>query len=254
MSDLPLSTDAFAEQVVVVTGAARGIGRECAHRFAERGATVVGGDVRDQSTTKEACVETDGEFHDVRADVIDPESVERLVSVAEDRGGVDIVVNNAGIFQTHDIQSATDDDWKKTIDVNLTGPFNVVRAAVSSLCKNEGNVVNISSVYGQIGMAHRTSYISSKAGVEGLTRALAAELGPDGVQVNAVAPGFIKTPMNDASVEDAETLRQFEEQTALGRVGDPEDVAGAVLFLASDAARYVTGETILVDGGRATLR
>lgn len=248
-----MGTHSFETDTILVTGSARGIGRACTVQFADGGATVVGGDVRDQSETAALCSETDGGFHPVTADVTEQDDVKALVERALEFGGIDVVVNIAGVVKRGPIESHTDADWSGSLDINLTGPFRILRSAAPSLRDGGGRVVNVSSIYGQIGAAERVGYAASKSGLEGLTRSLAAEFGDDGVRVNAVAPGFIETPMTEQYTDDEAALERFRGMTALDRLGKPEDVADVVTFLASDRSSYVTGETILVDGGRATV-
>ena len=243
----------FAGDTVLVTGTARGIGRACAVRFAEHGATVVGGDRLDQSETVAACTDHAGEFEPVDADVTDPAAVAALVERAADTGRIDVVVNVAGIVAREPIETHDGEPWERSMDINLTAPFRIVREAAPHLRQTGGAIVNISSIYGQIGAAERAGYASTKAGLEGLTRALAAELGADGVRANAVAPGFIETPMTAPYAEDDAARERFRGLAALDRLGEPTEVASVVTFLAGDEASFVTGETILVDGGRATV-
>jgi 3-oxoacyl-[acyl-carrier protein] reductase len=243
----------FEGQTVLLTGAAGGIGRACAAYFTERGATVVGGDVNESTETAAACADTPGQFESVRADVTDPAAVTALVERAADTGRIDALVNVAGIIERLPLAEYSDEAWDQIVATNLTAPFRLAREAAPHLRETGGAVVSVSSIYGQVGASERVGYVATKAGVEGLTRALAAELGPDGVRVNAVAPGFVWTPMTDSYREDEVAQERFRAQTALGRLGEPDDVAGVVGFLASEAAGFVTGETVLVDGGRATL-
>ncbi len=242
----------FSEKTAIITGTARGIGRACAEIFTENGATVIGADIRDQSKTVESCENCSGTFEPVHADVTDNEEVDGIIEAAIATGSVDILVNVAGVVNRDPLESYTDEDWDKSLAINLTGPFRLARAAVPELKKNSGSIVNISSIYGHVGRNNRSSYASSKAGLDGLTRAWAAELGPAGIRVNSVSPGFIRTPMTEPYMNDEEALNSFLEQTPLRRLGEPSDVASVVAFVASDAASYVSGETILVDGGRAS--
>ena len=249
----PRPEPSSAGDTVLITGTARGIGRACAVRFAERGATVVGGDRLDQSETAAACADRPGEFEPVTADVTDPAAVAALVERAADTGRVDAVVNVAGIVAREPVATHDGEPWERSVAVNLTAPFRIAREAAPHLRATDGAIVNVSSIYGQIGAAERAGYASTKAGLEGLTRALAAELGEDGVRANAVAPGFIETPMTEPYADDEAARERFRNLAALERLGDPTEVASVVTFLAGDAASFVTGETILVDGGRATV-
>jgi 3-oxoacyl-[acyl-carrier protein] reductase len=240
---------AFDDCTVLVTGTARGIGHACAERFVGDGATVVGGDVRDQADTAAACGDRQGTFVPVETDVTDPEDVESLVGRASDAGGIDVLANVAGIVRRGSLEEYDDADWTASLDVNLTGPFRIVRAALPAI-RAGGAIVNVSSIYGQVGTSERVGYVATKAGLDGMTRALAAELGPE-IRVNGVAPGFVETPMTEPYLDEPDRIAEFRGMAALERLGDPAEVASVVAFLAGEDASFVTGETILVDGGRA---
>jgi 3-oxoacyl-[acyl-carrier protein] reductase len=185
----------------------------------------------------------------VQADIADPEQVTALVSrVEEELGPVGVLVNNAGITRDTLIVRMSDEEWDEVLDTNLRGAFNVCRAVARGMLKRrEGAIVNLTSVVGLHGNPGQTNYAASKAGIIGFTKALAKELGSRGVRVNAVAPGYIATELTNVLPEE---VRGFIlGNTPLGRLGDPEDVAGAVRFLCSDEARFVTGAVLQVDGG-----
>ena len=181
----------------------------------------------------------------VQADVSDPEEAKRLV---EEAGDLDILVNNAGVTRDGLLARMSDEDWRVVLDTNLGGTFNTCRAASRGMMKRRGGaIVNVSSIVGVHGNPGQTNYSASKAGIIGFTKALARELGSRGVRANVVAPGYISTRLTN---ELPEQLQQsMLANTPLGRFGDPEDVAGAVRFLSSDASSFITGEVLLVDGG-----
>lgn len=230
-------------RTALVTGASRGIGRSIATELANAGATVVLS-YRTGADEAEALASEIG-ARAVQADVSDPESAQALV---EEAGDVDILVNNAGVTRDGLLVRMSDDDWNTVIDTNLASCFYTCRAASRGMMKRRsGSVVNISSIVGIHGNWGQTNYAASKAGIVGLTKSLAKELGTRGVRVNAVAPGYIATALTD--VLPAGATEAILANTPLGRLGSPEDVVGAVRFLASDAAAFVTGEVLLVDGG-----
>lgn len=238
-------------RVAVVTGAARGIGRAIALHLADLGCDVVVSDVLDEEARNTAAeVEARGrQSLVVRADVSDPEQAEQLIQRTLDKfGRIDILVNNAGITRDSLLIRMKDEDWEKVIQVNLRGTFNCLRAAARPMMRQRsGRIINISSVVGLMGNAGQANYAASKAGVIGLTKSAAKELGSRGITVNAVAPGFIETDMTRALSE--EVRKAYLQAIPLGRPGQPEDVARVVGFLASDDAAYITGQVIQVDGG-----
>ncbi len=239
----------FDGRTAIVTGASRGIGRACALTLAERGARVVAGDVIDCTDLVETAGGLPGEVRAVDADVREPADLEAVVDVA---GRVDVLVNNAGVVAREPIDELTPEKWHRVIETNLTGAYNAVRAAREPLCESGGVIVTISSLLSHVTYPKRVAYSSSKGGLDAMTRALAAELGPDGVRANAVNPGFIRTEMTREHLEGGNE-DAFREKTAIDRLGDPADVADAVAFLASDYAAFISGETVLIDGGQAAL-
>jgi 3-oxoacyl-[acyl-carrier protein] reductase len=236
-------------QVALVTGGSRGIGLAIARALAEAGATVAVA-ARDEARAAAAAAELPGEGHRGYAvDVATPESVGALSQAVEaDLGGVDILVNNAGVTRDNLLMRLKDEDWDAVVDTNLRGAFNTIRAVSRGMMKKRaGRIINITSVVGIIGNKGQANYAASKAGLIGLTKSVARELGSRGILVNAVAPGYIET---DMTAELPEAAREaLVGQITLGRLGDPADVAGVVRFLAGPAAGYITGQVLVVDGG-----
>ena len=230
-------------KTALVTGGSRGIGKAIATELAEAGATVV---IGYQSAAEEAeAVASEVGGRAVQADVSDPAEARRLV---EEAGDVDLLVNNAGITRDGLLMRMSDDDWRAVLDTNLGGVFHTCRAASRGMLRRRsGSIVNLSSVVGVHGNPGQTNYGAAKAGIIGFTKSLARELGSRGVRANVVAPGYIDTRLTQ---ELPDELKQaMLQNTPLGRFGDPADVAGAVRFLCSDEASFITGEVLLVDGG-----
>ena len=233
----------LAGKTALVTGASRGIGRAIAVELAAAGATVVVGYRSGQDEAEEVAEEIGGRA--VQADVSDAASALALVEAA---GDIDILVNNAGLTRDGLLARMSDDDWRTVIDTNLSSVFYTCRAVARPMMKKRaGAIVNVSSIVGVHGNWGQTNYAASKAGIIGFTKSLAKELGSRNVRANVVAPGYVKTQLTDVLPEAATAT--MLEQTPLGRLGDPEDVARAVRFLASDESSFVTGEVVLVDGG-----
>jgi 3-oxoacyl-[acyl-carrier protein] reductase len=227
----------------LVTGGSRGIGRAIALELASAGASVVVGYRSGKDEAEAVAQETAGRA--LAADISSPEEAARLV---EEAGELDILVNNAGLTRDGLLARMSDADWRDVIETNLSSVFYTCRAAARPMMKRRGGaIVNLSSVVGLHGNPGQTNYSASKAGVIGFTKALARELGSRGVRANVVAPGYIKTRLTD---EISDEMRELMlANTPLGRLGDPENVAGAVRFLCSDDAAFITGEVLLVDGG-----
>jgi 3-oxoacyl-[acyl-carrier protein] reductase len=230
-------------KTALVTGASRGIGRAIAAELAAAGATVVVGYRSGQEEAEALAAEIGGRA--IQADVSSPDDARRLV---EEAGDLDILVNNAGLTRDGLLARMSDEDWRTVIDTNLSSVFYTCRAVTRPMMKKRaGSIVNISSVVGVHGNWGQTNYGASKAGIIGFTKSLARELGSRNVRANVVAPGYVKTQLTDVLPEQA--TGAMLENTPLGRLGEPEDVAGAVRFLCSDAASFITGEVLLVDGG-----
>jgi 3-oxoacyl-[acyl-carrier protein] reductase len=233
--------------VALVTGGSRGIGAAISRELARAGAKVA---VNCRSGT-DAAEQIAGEIGGiaVQADVSNPQEAQALIErVEEELGDVDALVNNAGVTRDTLIARMSDDDWETVIDTNLRGTFNTARAVSRKMLRRRaGSIVNLSSVVGIHGNPGQANYAASKAGIIGLTKALARELGSRGVRVNAIAPGYITTELTDVLNDEQRGL--ILGNTPLGRLGEPEDVAGAVRFLCSDDAAFITGEVLLVDGG-----
>lgn len=234
----------------LITGASRGIGRAIAVAFSEAGADVALLS-RSRDQLEAVAADLDGETLVTVGDVRDTAAVNECVEETVDAfGGLDVVVNNAGVVTRDDLADTPDADIDRLIDVNLHGVVRVARAALTALEASQGTLINVSSMAAERGIEGLSSYSASKGGVSSLTRQLAVEYGDRGVRVNAIVPGTIKTPVNaDVRQSDPEWTETRRQQVPLGRLGDPEDVADPAVFLASDRSRYVTGHALPVDGG-----
>ena len=240
-------------RVCIVTGGAQGIGEACARRFAREGAKVVLADI-DDARGQAVAAELQATY--VHCDVGDKAQVDALVArTLQAHGRIDVLVNNAGIFKAADFLDITEADWDAVIDVNLKGSFLVGQAVAREIVKTGGGaIVNMSSVNGVMAIPTIASYNASKGGINQLTRAMALSLADRGIRVNAVAPGTIATDLAQKAVlGSAEARDRIMSRTPLRRLGDPAEIASVCAFLASDAASYMTGEVVVVDGGRLAL-
>ena len=241
-------------KVALVTGASRGIGRQIAVTLAGYGATVIvnyNGSEAKAAEVVEDIAANGGTAEAIQCSVSDYEKAGEMISgIVKKYGHLDIVVNNAGITRDNLIMKMSEEDFDAVIDTNLKGAFNCTKHVARQMLKQKsGRIINISSVSGVMGNAGQANYCASKAGLIGLTKSVARELGSRGITVNAVAPGFIKTEMTDVLPEDVK--KAMGEQIPLKRFGETKDIAETVAFLASEGAAYITGQVISVDGGMA---
>ena len=239
----------MSRTITLVTGASRGIGKAIAKRFAKQGHFVIG-----TATTAEGAQSIDEYLHDAGGigrilDVTNQEQIDKLFEEIESvYGSVQVLVNNAGISQDGLLIRMKDEDWDKVVDTNLTAIYRMSKRAMRGMMKaRKGRIINITSVVAEMGNAGQTNYAATKAGVEGFSRTLAREIGSRQVTVNCVAPGLVETDMTDEL--DERLLNSMLDAVPVGRLGQPEDVAAAVSYLASDEASYVTGAVIPVNGG-----
>jgi 3-oxoacyl-[acyl-carrier protein] reductase len=242
----------FKEKVVFITGGSRGIGRACALAFARRGATVVisyAGNEAAAAETVKAITEAGSKGKAVRFDVARPEECTKAIDeTVKELGRIDVLVNNAGVAIDGLIMRFADADYEKTLDTNLKGAFNLIRAVSRPMMKQRaGVIINMTSIVGEMGNAGQAAYAASKAGLIGLTKSMAKELAPRNIRVNAVSPGFIETDMTQHIPEEAKKM--MLQVTPLARLGKAEEVAAATVFLASNDASYITGEVLKVNGG-----
>ncbi|MCR5868087.1 MAG: SDR family NAD(P)-dependent oxidoreductase [Aquincola tertiaricarbonis] len=240
----------FGNKTVIVTGAASGIGRGVAERFASEGANVVLCDIDEPRLQQVAATLPAGRTLARRCDVSDYAQVQALVDATVQRfGGVDVMVNNAGIAPEGSVEAVSIDDWHRTLNTDLTGVFHGCRAAMPHLLQSQGCIVNTASVSGLRADWNTAAYNAAKGGVVNLTRAIALDYGSRGVRCNAVCPSLTRTGMTEDMLKDEELVDEFMERMPLGRVAEPADIAGVVAFLASMDARFVNGVNLPVDGG-----
>jgi len=233
-------------RLALVTGGGSGIGEGIARAMAEHGARVIVADINEAAAERVAA-SIGGDTAHYELDVSDRFACDAL---ARSVGPISVLVNNAGIIRRGKLEADNArTDWDATMAVNLDGPYNMVTAFMEQLKATKGCVINIGSVQSFVALPNSAAYTASKGGVRALTKALAIELSPQGVRVNAIGPGLIATPLNAQARRNPEYMANFSQRIPLGRAGEPADIAGAAVFLASDLARYVTGVTLPVDGG-----
>ena len=241
------------DQIVLVTGSARGIGKEIALTFAQEGATVIISDINAEMADTTAKELKAGGFESTSfaCNVTDLESVKEMVDKILDKyGRIDILVNNAGITKDNLLLRMSEGEWDAVLAVNLKGVFSCTKTIIKSMLKaKKGKIINIASIIGIVGNAGQANYAASKAGIIGFTKSIAKEFASRGITANAVAPGYIKSEMTEKLSEKA--AEEIFKTIPLGKLGTPKDVAGVCLFLASPNADYITGQTIVVDGGMA---
>lgn len=237
-------------RIALITGAGSGIGEAIALAMAKAGARVVAVDINIGSATRSAKA-IGGNAASYACDVTDRAACDALAAtVSRDIGAIGVLVNNAGIIRRGKVTDLNARrDWDDTLAVNLDGPYNMVTAFLDQLRETKGAIVNIGSIQSFVALPNSAAYTTSKGGVRLLTQALAIELSPLGIRVNAIGPGFTATPLNADARQDAEYMANFTGRVPLGRIGTPEDIAGPAVFLASDMAGYITGVTLPVDGG-----
>ena len=244
----------FKDKVTLITGASQGIGKSIALKFASLGGKIALNDIQSQEESlKEVKTEIEKSGSQANyffADVSKMEEVEKMIEdIKKEFGRLDVLVNNAGICSDRTLAKMTKEEWQKVIDVDLTGVFNCSKAALPLIIRNQGKIINISSLVGIRGNFGQTNYSAAKAGIIGFTKSLSKEVGRLGVRVNAVAPGFIESKLTEAV--PPEVRQTVLKLTSLGRLGKPEEVASLVAFLASDEAGFITGEVVNIDGGLA---
>tara|TARA_B100001179_G_scaffold22771_1_gene13986 strand:- start:388 stop:1131 length:744 start_codon:yes stop_codon:yes gene_type:complete len=241
----------LSDKIALVTGASRGIGQSISMILAQNGAHVVcvSRNIKDVQSVADKITHQKFNASAVSCDISDSNNVTELVKdIIEKHGRIDILINNAGITRDNLLMRMSEDDWNEVVNVNLKAAFTAIKAASRSMIKQRsGRIINISSVVGLIGNAGQVNYAASKAGLIGMTKSVAREFASRGITANCIAPGYVETQMTNKLTDEVKS--SLNEQIPLGRIGNVEDIAYAVAFLASDEASYITGQTLAVDGG-----
>lgn len=244
----------LSQKVAIVTGAGSGIGRGIAERFAKEGAKVCAADWNLETAAETVALikQEKGSVFAHKVDVSNWDQVKEMIEqTLKHFGRIDILVNNAGVYLPHDAVSATEEEWTKTIGVDLKGVWYGSKAVLPHfLQKGRGRIINITSIAGLYGFANSALYCAAKGGVIALTRQMAVEYATGGIRINAIAPGFIRTKMTQPFVENKEFFEAFLKMIPAGRIGEPEDIANFALYLASDESDFMTGQVLIVDGGQ----
>ncbi len=237
-------------RVVIVTGGGRGIGAAICKAFSAEGAQVVVADING-TNANEVAAEIGSGAMAVTLDVRNQQSATDMArSVVEEFGRIDVLMNNAGARVIKGLMQHTQDDWHQMLDINLGGPFQCSQAVLPQMLKQgAGNIINVASIASFIGRPNRVAYVAAKAGVLGLTRAMAADLSGKNIRVNAIAPGMVASPFNQSFAEDNDTGPAWASENLIGRWGEPEDITGAAIFLASDDSSFINGSEIKIEGG-----
>ena len=238
----------------LITGAARGLGRAFAERLAKAGFDIVAVDISDSDETAEEIERIGRKVKTLKADISDESSIQSMADEAEEFAAIDVLVNNAGIYPEKPFSEMSFEDWRKVMSLNLDGPFLVTKALLPGMLERGfGRIINVASAEVAMMVPGNTHYIASKMGVIGLTRGLASEVGDHGVTVNAISPGLTRTPGSTGAPQQVALFEMLPKMQAIKRPGEPNDIVGVAAFLASEDARFITGQTIVADGGLVRL-
>ncbi len=239
------------DKIAIITGASSGIGKTCAIIFAWEGAKIIVADWSDGEEVANQIKENGGEAFFIKTDVSNPADITKMIELCLKKfGKIDILVNNAGIVKFGALHETSEQDWDKVLDINLKGMFLAIKEVIPQMLKQgKGKIVSIASIAGLVGFDKVSAYCASKGGIIALTREAALEYATNKININCIAPGIIKTAMTKDMIDDPATKQSFQNSTPYPRLGEPEDIAYAAIYLASDESDFVTGEVLVVDGG-----